>query len=270
MDASAENSFTVGALADSLYEYLPKMHAILGGLEPMYESLYRTAMDTITKNLLFRPMLPDQHDILFTGDVWVNEEGPKLRAEGQHLACFAGGMYGLGGKLFNIPEHMEIGEKISKGCAWVYSSFPTGVMPEIYNLLPCPTLDPCPWDAELWQNRSSKFMPKGFENARDPRYLLRPEAIESIFLMYRMTGKQEYQDIAWTMFQSIKKATETNLAFSAISTVTAAGETEKLDSMESFWLAETLKYFYLVFSSPDLINLDEYVLNTEAHPLKRP
>ena len=39
---------------------------------------------------------------------------------------------------------------------------------------------------------------------------------------------------------------------------------------QSFWLAETLKYFYLVFAAPDVISLDEYVFNTEAHPLKRP
>lgn len=40
--------------------------------------------------------------------------------------------------------------------------------------------------------------------------------------------------------------------------------------LQSFWTAETLKYFYLIFSPPDVISLDEYVLNTEAHPLKRP
>ena len=39
---------------------------------------------------------------------------------------------------------------------------------------------------------------------------------------------------------------------------------------QSFWLAETLKYFYLVLSPPDLISLDDWVLNTEAHPFKRP
>lgn len=39
---------------------------------------------------------------------------------------------------------------------------------------------------------------------------------------------------------------------------------------QSFWLAETLKYFYLIFAAPDVISLDEYVFNTEAHPLKRP
>lgn len=42
------------------------------------------------------------------------------------------------------------------------------------------------------------------------------------------------------------------------------------DILQSFWLAETLKYFYLIFSPPDLISLDDYVFNTEAHPLKRP
>ena len=41
-------------------------------------------------------------------------------------------------------------------------------------------------------------------------------------------------------------------------------------TMESFWLAETLKYFYLLYSTPDVISLDEWVLNTEAHPFKRP
>lgn len=39
--------------------------------------------------------------------------------------------------------------------------------------------------------------------------------------------------------------------------------------MESFWLAETLKYLYLTLdeSNPPLLSLDEYVFNTEAHPL---
>lgn len=38
--------------------------------------------------------------------------------------------------------------------------------------------------------------------------------------------------------------------------------------MESFWLAETLKYFYLLFEDdPSVVNFDEWVLNTEAHPL---
>ena len=38
---------------------------------------------------------------------------------------------------------------------------------------------------------------------------------------------------------------------------------------QSFWLAETLKYFYLLFCPPDVVSLDDYVLNTEAHPFLR-
>lgn len=36
--------------------------------------------------------------------------------------------------------------------------------------------------------------------------------------------------------------------------------------MESFFLAETLKYLYLLFSDNDLLPLDQIVFNTEAHP----
>ena len=38
--------------------------------------------------------------------------------------------------------------------------------------------------------------------------------------------------------------------------------------MQSFFLAETLKYLYLLFSPTTVIPLDEWVFNTEAHPLK--
>ncbi|KAI5864887.1 glycoside hydrolase family 47 protein [Durotheca rogersii] len=270
LELDSDNSFSLGALADSLYEYLPKTFALLGGLEPVYEKLYRGAMDTVIENLLFRPMTPNQDDVLFSGSVYVTPStGPYLTAESQHLTCFAGGMFGLGGKLFDIPEHVQIGERLARGCVWAYDAMPAGIMPEVFTLFKCETLEPCPWDEDEWLNGANTQLTRGFKTARDPRYLLRPEAIESVFLMYRMTGNPEYQEMAWKMFQSIRRATETKLAFSSIQSVRNA-ETVKTDSMESFWLAETLRYFYLIFSPPDLINLDEYVLNTEAHPLKRP
>jgi mannosyl-oligosaccharide alpha-1,2-mannosidase len=46
--------------------------------------------------------------------------------------------------------------------------------------------------------------------------------------------------------------------------------TEQYDSMESFWLSETLKYFYLIFSDPVIVSLDEFVFNTQAHPFRIP
>ncbi|PHH66057.1 hypothetical protein CDD81_582 [Ophiocordyceps australis] len=271
-EQASDSHFTLGALADSLYEYLPKMHALLGGLDESYEAMYRAAMDAAVGHLLFRPMLPDQKDILFAGDWHAAATTNNMIPESQHLTCFVGGMFGLGGRLFSNTSHVALGERLARGCGWAYSSFPTGVMPEIFNMLPCDTLGPCEWDEQRWREQDGyeAHLPKGFINARDARYQLRPEAIESLFVLYRITGKPELQDIAWSMFESIMRATKTDLANSAIADVTVKGETKKVDSMESFWLAETLKYFYLMFSGPDVISLDEYVLNTEAHPLRRP
>ena len=39
------------------------------------------------------------------------------------------------------------------------------------------------------------------------------------------------------------------------------------DMMESFFLGETLKYLYLLFADEHEFNLNQWVFNTEAHPL---
>ncbi|TVY31725.1 Mannosyl-oligosaccharide 1,2-alpha-mannosidase [Lachnellula occidentalis] len=262
--------FSIGALADSLYEYFPKMHALMGGLNPIYEKLTISSLDTIKKNALFRPMLANKEDILFAGRVRVDEDGGiELIPEGQHLSCFAGGMYALSGRLFSRDDHLDLGVRLARGCSYAYAAFPTGIMPEIFDMFPCQTLDGCAWDEEMWKMEGDQDLPKGFKSARDPSYLLRPEAIESVFLLYRITGLVEFRDAAWNMFQAIQNATETEFGNARIEDVNVNGKTKRTDSMESFWLSETLKYFYLVFSPPDLISLDDYVLNTEAHPLKR-
>lgn len=74
------------------------------------------------------------------------------------------------------------------------------------------------------------------------------------------------------MFEAVIRATKTDVGHSAIWDVTTPKEKkpDSTDSMESFWLAETLKYFYLLFAEPDVISLDDWVLNTEAHPFRRP
>lgn len=71
------------------------------------------------------------------------------------------------------------------------------------------------------------------------------------------------------MWQSIIKAVRTDVGASALVDVLDP-EPKQADEMESFWGAETLKYFYLLFSEPDVVSLDEWVLNTEAHPFRRP
>jgi len=98
--------------------------------------------------------------------------------------------------------------------------------------------------------------------------LISPEAIESIFILYRITGDVTLLDRAWNMFNTINQLTRTEVANAALQDCTVMNP-PKIDRMESFWLAETLKYFWLMFEDPDVISLDEWVYNTEAHPFKR-
>lgn len=126
-------------------------------------------------------------------------------------------MFGLGGKVFEINGHIDIGDLLARGCAWAYSQFPTGLIPEIFSLTPCASLNE-------WQGKG--------DPTRDPRYQLRPEAIESIFLLYRITGKEDLRDLAWQMFQSLIKSTRTSIAYGAIRDVTVSNAPEQDDSME--------------------------------------
>lgn len=115
---------------------------------------------------------------------------------------------------------------------------------------------------------NARRLPLGMVDVYDRRYQLRPEAIESVFYMYRLTGESKWMDKAWDMFTAVEKHTRTKYAAAALDDVTMT-KPEQEDSMESFWLAETLKYFYLMFGDWDVFDLDTWVLNTEAHPLRR-
>ena len=103
-------------------------------------------------------------------------------------------------------------------------------------------------------------LPPGMSSIPSRKYILRPEAIESVFYMYRLTGDEYWREKGWNMFTAIQSYTSTELGNSAIDDVTKRIP-KPLDEMESFWLAETLKYFYLLFSEPSLVSLDEWILS---------
>lgn len=114
--------------------------------------------------------------------------------------------------------------------------------------------------------------------------------------LYRATGKQTYRDAGWRIFQAIHKngmrvclcvcvsglaavltcsavnagwvgVGRTPAAYSGVLDVTQS-PTQWDNSMQSFFMAETLKYAYLLFSPPSVVPLDEFVFTTEAHPLR--
>ncbi|QSZ29201.1 hypothetical protein DSL72_003712 [Monilinia vaccinii-corymbosi] len=261
-------SFTLGALSDSAFEYLPKTHLILppsSSSGDQYIRMYRTALSTINEHLIFRPNVPEDPDILFSGNVYVSPEKPVLTAEVQHLGCFVGGMIGLGSRISNSSSEIDSAIKLTNGCVWAYANTPSGIMPENFQTNACANRSAsCTWtDSDSDASSNSRF-----RSIVDPSYQLRPEAIESVFIMYRLTGDASWQEKGWNMFRAIVKHTRTPIAHAQLRNVMSL-EPMMADSMESFWLAETLKYFYLLFAEPGVVSLDEWVLNTEAHPLRQ-
>lgn len=115
-------------------------------------------------------------------------------------------------------------------------------MPDLFEMLPCKSTYYCGWDEIRWMNNGGINLPPGVKNVRHREYFLRPEAIESIFILYRITGEEEYQDAAWTMFKAIMAATETKYGNAAIVDVLAKGQTTKKDSMEVSLASLTVCY----------------------------
>lgn len=120
------------------------------------------------------------------------------------------------------------------------------------------------------------FTPEGFNLATltvqqgQKSYPLRPELIESTYWLYKATRNPRYLDAGRDMVASLQYGTRCPCGYCHISDVEFHG---KEDHMESFFLAETVKYLWLLFDlavSPD--NLVEngpykYIFSTEGHLL---
>ncbi|KAI0415357.1 glycoside hydrolase [Xylaria grammica] len=293
------DGFSLGGMSDSAYEYLPKQYLLLGGALEQPRKMYERFIGVAEQHLLRRALHQGNLPIRFFGDAHVSkppngEPVVVTTHRTQHLTCFTGGMVGMAAKIFDRPADLKIAAELTDGCVWSYSGTPSGVGPEIFFYVSCgpeSEKDDCQWSDSRWNDAIKKHwgsgekgdsmtekqiaelidarqLPRGMVDVYDRRYQLRPEAIESVFYMYRLTGDPKWMDKAWDMFTAIEKHTRTTYASAALDDVTTT-KPDQLDSMESFWLAETLKYFYLMFGDWELFDLDKWVLNTEAHPLRR-
>ena len=97
-------------------------------------------------------------------------------------------------------------------------------------------------------------------------YALRPEIIESTYYLHTYTHDPRYLEMGRTYLSDLKKCCRTDTAYAALKKVETK---EKADRMESFFLAETLKYEYLLFAPASTLDLKKVVFNTEAHPIKK-
>ncbi|XP_056588003.1 endoplasmic reticulum mannosyl-oligosaccharide 1,2-alpha-mannosidase [Triplophysa dalaica] len=238
-------AFTLGARADSYYEYLLKQWLQGGKKETELLEDYLQAIEGVKKNLL-KQTSPSK--LTFVGELSNGRLNPKM----DHLVCFLPGTLALGAHNGLPDDHMDLARQLIETCYQMYAQMETGLSPEIAHFnLQYPT------------GRDIDVKPADRHN------LLRPETVESLFYMYRFTKDEKYRDYGWFILQSFNKYTRVpSGGYTSIGNVRDPANPVPRDKMESFFLGETLKYLFLLFSEdPELISLDKYVFNTEAHPL---
>lgn len=236
---------TLGALGDSFYEYLVKQYLLTDRTESKYKELAVSALDALRVRL-FRYSTPG-HQGYFGETV---DGGFDYKMD--HLACFAGGMYALASTTVASDDasraatYLKIATDLTETCYQMYDQQATGIAPEIVEF-----------------SGGQDF------HAGEAYYLLRPETVESIFYMWRATKDEKYRSYQWKIFQHLKEHCKSTVSKGYCGlTMVSLVPAEQDDLMQSFWLAETLKYLYLTFVDDDVLDLDKWVFNTEAHPFK--
>ncbi|KAK3921243.1 ER degradation-enhancing alpha-mannosidase-like protein 3 [Frankliniella fusca] len=113
------------------------------------------------------------------------------------------------------------------------------------------------------------FLPEAFTTdfqVHWGQHPLRPEFLESTYFLYKATGDSYYLEVGRKVLKSLQRYARVSCGYAAVKDVrTNVHE----DRMDSFVLAETFKYLFLLFSEPNelLLDLDQFLFTTEAHLL---
>ncbi|KXL50355.1 MAG: glycoside hydrolase family 47 protein [Acidomyces sp. 'richmondensis'] len=180
---------------------------------------------------------------------------------------FAGGNYLLGGALLNNSAIVNLGILTTDGAHVQYNRSTTGL------------------GAIGWQWFNSKNQGYDLEDdtdiaahrnndkygfwipAGDGNWQFRPEEVESIMYAHRITGDPRWAEYSWQIFQAINDTSRTAEAFGGIHNVDMPFGGNMYNLISSFFFAEVLKYTYITQTDPRVINLDQWVFNTECHPV---
>ncbi|XP_060248961.1 mannosyl-oligosaccharide 1,2-alpha-mannosidase IB isoform X2 [Meriones unguiculatus] len=232
---------SVGGLGDSFYEYLLKAWLMSDKTDHEARKMYDDAVEAIEKHLIKK----SRGGLVFIGE-WKNGH---LERKMGHLACFAGGMFALGAdgsRKDKAGHYLELGAEIARTCHESYDRTALKLGPESFK-----------FDGAVEAvavRQAEKY------------YILRPEVIETYWYLWRFTHDPRYRQWGWEAALAIEKYCRVSGGFSGVKDVYSPVPTHD-DVQQSFFLAETLKYLYLLFSGDDLLPLDHWVFNTEAHPL---
>jgi mannosidase alpha-like ER degradation enhancer 2 len=98
------------------------------------------------------------------------------------------------------------------------------------------------------------------------RYFLNPEIMESAYYLYQYTQDPRYLEMGKVFFEGLKNFCRCDGGYAELKSVKTK---EKSDRMESYFLAETWKYLYLLFAPPETLDFKHTIFNTEAHPIRK-
>lgn len=236
-----QHHMSMGALGDSFYEYLLKAWLQANKEDNEARQMFDDAMQAVFLHML----RTSPSGLMYFAELKFDRPEHKM----DHLSCFSGGLLGLAAKTLKnelSPKYMEVAEQITKTCHESYDRSYTKLGPEAFRF------------TEGAEARALKSSEK--------YYILRPEVIESYFIMYRITKDPKYREWGWEAVQALEKYCRVPGGYTGLKNVYSE-DPQQDDVQQSFFLAETLKYLYLLFSDDSLISLDEWVFNTEAHPL---
>ncbi|PAA80175.1 hypothetical protein BOX15_Mlig034257g1, partial [Macrostomum lignano] len=257
-DKLAVQEASLGSLGDSFYEYLLKEWLRTNGTDTESCRLFLDAARAIEHGGLLRRST-GSGKFLYLAPL---KDGRPVDNRMEHLACFAGGLFALaanatpscaaGGRQLDSERTrrrwLSIGVELTRTCREAYRRSAVGLGPEAF---------------EFDNNVEAVAI-----RPEDKTHMLRPETVESYFHLWRITGDQRYRDWAWETVEALERYSRivSTGGFAILSDVYSARPPVG-DLQPSYFLAETLKYLYLIFSDRDYFSSAQWVFNTEGHPL---
>ncbi|CAG9463266.1 unnamed protein product [Pedinophyceae sp. YPF-701] len=226
----AAGASTIGAGTDSYLEYLLKGYLLLG-----YDEMLEAFADSYASVMYF------MHDaqVHVSNPLmrpWVSDVDP---TSGHHSPSFLSSLAAFWPGLQALVGQTQDAAKLHREFRGVWAK--NNAIPE-------------------------QFHPDGRPHPMMKAYPLRPEHIESGFVLMSALGGPDWQAHAASIRMTLEPRTRSTCGFAQIQDVTKHGNSALEDSMESFFLSEVAKYLYVTqASSGELLN--HIVLTTEGHIL---
>lgn len=241
----------LGSRGDSYYEYLIKQYLQTSKQEPIYLEMWDEALQGVRKHLVTYTE-PSGYTII--GERPEGLEKP-LSPKMDHLVCFMPGTIALGatGGLTEaaakkLPtwtkkneDDMRLARELMQTCWGMYKWMKTGLAAEItyFNIADPPLPESAPHNPprQFDSDPDAQWRKDFTVHSNDVHNLQRPETVESLFYMWRITGERKYREWGWEMFKSFMNYTaiDDEGGFTSLSNANTIPPVTK-DNMESFWL----------------------------------